>query len=134
MHDLAIILRSAQLYAHNAHNMTKGKTFFSDHEFLSEAYAAYESAYDSVVERMIGLGYDVDLNRVTKEAGKDAGSYAVKDVDPEMFFTTLFNFERNICDCVKEYVPNMTDGTQNLLQGIADDSEIRQYKLRQRLA
>jgi len=28
----------------------------------------------------------------------------------------------------------MTDGTQNLLQGIADDSEIRQYKLRQRLA
>jgi hypothetical protein len=114
--------------------MTKGKTFFSDHKFFGQLYPAYEEAYDSVVERMIGLGYDVDLNRVTKEAGKDAGSYAVKDIDPEMFFTTLFNFERNICDCIKEYCPNMTVGTQNLLQGIADNSEVRQYQLRQRLA
>lgn len=134
MHDLAIILRSAQLYAHNAHNMTKGKTFFADHKFLGKLYPVYEEAYDSVIERMIGLGYDVDLNRITKEAGKDAGSYSYKDVDCDMFFTTLYNYEINMCDCIKEYCPNMTVGTQNLLQGIADNSEVRQYQLRQRLA
>ena len=61
MHDLAIILRSAQLYAHNAHNMTKGKTFFSDHKFFGQLYPVYEEAYDSIVERMIGLGYDVSI-------------------------------------------------------------------------
>ena len=55
MEELAILLRCLQLYTHNSHNLIKGETFFQDHEFLGELYPIYEAAYDSIVERMIGL-------------------------------------------------------------------------------
>ena len=68
MKDLAIHLRYLQLVAHNAHNEVAGPTFFANHEFLGELYPAYETAYDAVVERIIGLGKPVDLCQVQVDA------------------------------------------------------------------
>ena len=70
MEKLATKLRYMQFYAHNAHNMCKGDTFFSDHEELGELYGTYEGLYDSVVERMIGTGQTIDLVKVQTEAVK----------------------------------------------------------------
>lgn len=134
MHDLAVTLREAQLYAHNAHNVAHGPTFFSDHKFFGKAYAAYEGAYDRVVERMIGLGYQVDLPAMTKSAGKEAGAYSFENMTNEACFRVLLQHEGEIQKLVKKYVPNVDDGTQNLLQGIADESLDRCYLIQRRLA
>lgn len=134
MHDLATNLREAQLYAHNAHNLAKGPSFFSDHAFFGDAYAAYEKAYDDLVEQMIGLGYSVDLPAIAKTAGKEAGAYSFDGMTNEACFRVLLQHEQEIQELVKKYVPHVDDGTQNMLQGFAQDSLHRCYLIKRRLA
>jgi len=131
MKQIAVTLRGLQLFAHNAHNLAKGKTFLEDHEFFGELYAAYEAAYDDVVERMIGLGGDQDLNAITAEACDMATSATFSN--NEQAFNVLLVTEKELCDQIKKERPKQSDGTQNLLQDIADKSEMRQYKLKRRL-
>lgn len=135
MKDLAIALRAAQLFAHNAHNSTTGCTFFSDHEFFGESYGAYEDAYDGVIERCIGLSIDIDLCEITLAAAKAAckGVSAVSLTDSINDFNSLYAMEKAICACVDDAISGTSNGTQNFLQGIADNSEMRQYKICQRL-
>ena len=131
MNNLAITLRAAQFYAHAAHNTTSGMTFHEDHEFFGELYGAYESAYDSVIERMIGLGVSVDINEITLEAANDIQGY--EHGDPEKCYDELMDYEKKICKMVDTYNKGASLGTQNFLQGLADESEMRQYKIGQRL-
>lgn len=133
MHSIAIHLRSMQLFAHRAHNDITGPTSFQDHEFLGELYPAYEAEYDSVAERMIGLGEKPDLASITVDAAKMSAMYPNVS-KPKDILEFLLRCEVNLCKLIKADVPKATDGTQNLLQGIADNSESRQYKMRQRLA
>lgn len=134
MDTLATLLRSAQLYAHAAHNGAKSATFYSDHEALGELYSAYESAYDKVIERCIGIGEPIDLGAIGRNAAADAGRFA----DPLTFsnqasFQTVMQYEKRICELIDQLYESATTGTQNLLAQLADDSEVRQYQIGQRL-
>ena len=131
MKNLAVQLRALQLYAHNAHNLTKGKNFFEDHSFFGDLYGAYESAYDMVVERIIGETGDCDLNEVTKKAcaivvGKNI-------LDNESAFKYLLSTEKEVCGMIESINDAESLGTQNLIQGLADESLVRQYKIGRRL-
>lgn len=130
MKKLASLYRAAQLVAHAKHNLVSGISFFADHEFLAEAYAAYESAYDDVVERMIGLGDSVDIPAITEDATKMA-MMPMKE-STNQWSTTLLKLEEGIRKEIDSAIRNTSNGTQNLLQGLADDSEKRSYKLQQR--
>ena len=134
MQDLAKTYRAAQLFAHNAHNTIKGQTFFQDHEFFATTYGSFEEAYDAVIERMIGLGFVFDIAVLTKDAGASASTYPVQRMTAKDLFEALLGFETIICTIIKGYMDNkVSNGTQDLLQGLADDSEMRQYKIKQRL-
>jgi DNA-binding ferritin-like protein len=131
MKSLAIILRASQLYAHQAHNLATGCTFFQDHKAFAKFYEAYESAYDSVVERMIGLTGDCDITSITRGACDIVEKSKFKD--SRGAFAVLLATEKSICNvCITEN-KKASLGTQNLLQGIADGSEMRQYQIQQRL-
>lgn len=132
MHTLASIYRAAQLYAHYAHNTVKGPTFFADHEFLGELYPVYEAAYDSIIEREIGSGENISIPEITKNACNLFATVA-KDADAQTFFKRLLATEKHICSQIAKDMKGKSDGTQNLLQGLADDSEKRQYALKQRI-
>lgn len=128
--ELAIHFRYMQLFAHNAHNITQGQTFFEDHEFFGEIYPAYEAAYDSLVERCIGLGDEnIDLVEVQKRAAA-----MLTGTEEDMFNTLLIGEEvtqQIVEKCFEE--DDYTQGTLNLLAQLADDSEVRTYKLGQKL-
>lgn len=134
---LATILRSLQLYAHHAHNNCTGKSFFQDHEFFGEVYGAAESAYDSIVERMIGSsGNPVDTISLVSEAaklalqcGRDPGDCNVN------FYQGILKLELAICMYVDKLCAanELPEGTRQLIGDIADKSMSRQYKIRQRL-
>lgn len=127
--NLLVLLRYLQLYTHIAHNVLGGQTFFQDHEFLGELYKGYEDDYDSVVERMIGNDVDVDLVEVQKKAVKDLEN-------PESYnecFETILKCEVDLCDAIEKIAPKASQGTMQMLGNIADKSEMRQYKLKQRL-
>lgn len=130
MQDIATTLRTLQLYAHNAHNLSKGATFLADHPFLGDLYESYEEEYDSVVERAIGEDLGIDLLKLQLEASRGAKA---KIVDAEDAFTTILTMEKELCGLIAKAVDGASDGTQNLLQGIADNSLTRQYKIQQRL-
>lgn len=134
MQELATLYRAAQFVAHNAHNLVSGQTFFEDHEFLGSLYATYEGSYDMVVERLIGLGQKPDLNAILRDAVKEVASYLPSGAGGNAaYFRQILDLEKDICKAIASAVDGASDGTQNLLQGLADESEARQYKLQQRL-
>jgi DNA-binding ferritin-like protein len=132
MEKLATILRSLQLYSHQAHNLIRGQTFFQDHEFLGEIYPAYETDYDDVVERCIGTGEKIDIKAVNKQAAENLPSDSLLTVD--FCFARLLTNEKLLCKQIEEVTPKVSIGTQQLIGEIANKSEVRQYKLKQRTA
>lgn len=133
MERVATILRFLQLYSHIAHNMVSGATFFEDHSFLGGLYPAYESEYDDVVERMIGLGMTVDLFKVQHKAVEmlDRVSFS----NAKQAFQTILDSEKKLASEIEtEAKLKPSQGTLQTLGTIAENSEVRQYKLKQRLA
>jgi DNA-binding ferritin-like protein len=132
--QLIIILRAAQLHAHNAHNLVQGPTFFEDHEMLGELYPKYESAYDSIVERMIGLGKTPNLID-TQDGAVQVIKRLPASTDAREIFHTVLQLEELVCKKAQECAMSSeySEGTRQLLGNICDDSEGRQYKIKQRI-
>ena len=130
MEETAKTLRFMQFYAHEAHNLCSGETFFSDHDFLGGLYPVYEDAYDSIIERMIGLDMEVDICGINIDASELVESAKFKNVKTS--FQTLLKTEKLLCKTIEEYLDKYSEGTKQLLGEICNQSEIRQYKLTQR--
>ena len=131
MKALATHLRYLQFLAHNAHNQVEGPSFFADHAFLGELYPVYEDAYDAVVERLIGAGEKPDLVAIQAEAAAKLPEWS--NVDDA--FDSLLLGEAVLCRQIETLAKGeITQGTLNLLAGLADASEVRVYKLQQRRA
>ena len=134
MQILAIHLRSMQLVAHNAHNLVQGPTFFADHKHLGSLYETYTEIYDAVVEKCIGLGLPIDLQEVTQAAAMKASAVKLSDLSkPEKSFSLILSMEKDLSALVAYFNEDANYGTKNFLQGIADLSDDRCYKLQQRL-
>jgi DNA-binding ferritin-like protein len=131
MEKIAFILRYLQLYAHQAHNLVKGPTFFQDHEFLGGLYPVYEAEYDSVIERLIGLGKTVNIQKTNMLAAKELPQDS--SVVGNKCFQHLLESEKYLCQQIEQSVKGASQGTIQLLGNIADQSEMRQYKLQQRI-
>jgi DNA-binding ferritin-like protein len=131
MKNLAILLRALQLLAHINHNTVVGPAFFADHAMLSDLYTAYETAYDSIIERMIGTG-SLDPKQLLdiQQSAVDVVKSATLSTDAAAIFKALSHGEAELqryCSTVKG-----STGTLNLVAQLADDSEVRNYKLKQR--
>lgn len=138
MLQLASLLRFLQLFAHAAHHLSHGCTFFEDHKFLGKLYGEYEEAFDSLVERLIGLG---QLDGVKDRLSIDAKAAAILAktesealTENEDWFELLLEMEQEFCGKIDKLAGGkISQGTLNLLAGLADASEQRQYKLGQRV-
>lgn len=134
MDSLITQLRALQFLAHRAHNVIKGPTFFEDHKFLGKLYPDYEAAYDSAVERVIGLGTEkLSIAKINIAASK-MSDILPDETKPEPFFRAILKGEKDLCGMIDKAVENASHGTQDLLQGFCNDSEKRQYRLKQRLS
>ena len=134
MDKLATLYRAGQFYAHAAHNFTKGATFFQDHEFLGGLYGTYEDAYDGLVERMIGTGEAFSVQTILTNATALANKYADPSAfSPAVMFGVLLDMEKQFRAEIDAIYDSASTGTQNMLAGLADESEVRSYKIQQRL-
>lgn len=134
MKKLATLLRTGQLFAQNAHHASHGSAFFADHEFFGKAYEDIGEAYDDIIERGLAIGCikEEDLCEIQCDAAQ-----AVPETGccKEMFLS-LGELDRAVCEEIEGLCKDveLTQGTQNLLQGIADKSEKRwAYLIRRRL-
>ena len=133
---IATMLRAGQLYAHHAHNNVKGSTFFTDHSFFGELYPTYETAYDGCIERYMGTGdCKADTIAVSKEAIDLIEDFPKEGGEGNRaFYQALLRFESTLCSmCEKAVTLPMSEGTKQMVGNLADESEVRQYKMKQRL-
>ena len=133
MHNIAIQLFCLRLFAHRAHHDTQGDTFFSDHKEFGKFYEAYDGEYDSVVERMLGLGDKVDLAKLNS-TGAEKASVHPNEHDPKKLFAILMSGEKALCTLCTSAMKSASEGTKNLLAQICDNSEQRQFLMKKRLA
>lgn len=138
MLELAVLCRAMQLFAHSVHHLCARTPFHQDHAFFSDTYQAMDSAYDSVIERIIGLyGEDaVELNRIVAEVAlklHDCPSTGVKE--NKEFYVQQLKFEQELCKLVETICkhPNVSQGTIQVIADLGDKSEVRQYKIKQRI-
>lgn len=135
MESIAILLNFLQLYSHNAHNLVKGPVFFSDHDFLGELYSEYETDYDDIVERMVGLGMPIKLVGIRLEAVKLLSSLPEVEKENKDYFKNILSLEKQLCKKIEEFIAGnpVSEGTKQLLGDLCNKSEKRQYKLLQRI-
>lgn len=129
---LASFYRAAQLYAHMAHNVTYGPTFYQDHAAFGDLYNTYEDAYDALIERAMGLGGKPNFKDITQKAC-EMFCFGSDDSECKVMFTRLCATEGEIREFIDKALEGASEGTKNFLQGLADESEQRTYKLKQRL-
>jgi hypothetical protein len=128
---LASLLRSLQLYAHNAHHTVCGESFFADHKFLANAYAAYEESYDSVIELAIGDGMVCPLVEIQREAVDLLEELSRMELDQ---LATLWRGEGQIQSLIDGLCAGQSDqGIVQVLGTIAQESKVRRYKLGRRI-
>jgi DNA-binding ferritin-like protein len=135
MKELAILLRSMQLYTQNAHNLVDKGLFFQDHDFLGGLYETYDTEYDSIVERMIGLTDSsvVNLMEIQVAAINLIRSLPTKETDNIAYFMKIEDMEIKLRIQVAKINQSVSIGTQQLIGDIANASEGRSYKLKQRI-
>lgn len=133
--ELAIYLRFKQLFAHNCHNLVSKPTFFSDHEFLGELYGQAEGWYDGTIERMIGLGENVDLVGIQVEAVSYLKEAKYNQEDNQACFQILLNITKEILGEIEKIAKSgkISQGTLQFIGTIADLEEVNVYKLKRRL-
>lgn len=138
MLELAVLCQAMRIYAHSAHHLCSRVPFFQDHSFFGEVYPAMEDAYDSIIERIIGLyGEDsVELNRIVSEvAAKLQGCPSTGVKENKAFYEQQLKFEKELCSLVETICknPKASQGVIQTVSTLGELSEIRQYKIKQRI-
>ena len=135
MKHLAIKFREAQFFAHAAHNLVSGRSFFSDHAVLGDLYSAYEDAYDQIIETMIGEKDQVLPLEWTVAGAEFAAANTIDGMNSNEMFDVIATLESDIRSDISILMQDQhSDGKQDLLQGLAHDSLKRTYKINQRIA
>lgn len=140
---ILVHLRYVSMLHQTAHWTAKGDPFYGDHNLFERLYNATLHEIDKVAEKAVGLGTaaNVDLRVQLAQLSQLASEHqtatlpqrsdlAKKSLAAEVaFLTCLSTMLQQMRDqrCV-------TDGIENMLQGIADVHEGHVYLLKQRCA
>lgn len=136
--NLLVQTRLMNLFYHNAHNLVGRVSFFSDHDFFGSAYGCLDTIYDGIAERGIGL-YGMSFLNTGKVlsivAQKFTSLPSLNVKSNKDYFVASEKLEselRMLCDKVMKD-PKTSEGTKNMIAAVMDDSEVRSYKIKQRL-
>lgn len=138
MLQLAVLFRAMQLASHSAHNHCARTVFFQDHEFFGGVYSQAEGYYDSIAERMIGLGQEEQLKLqpfMAAVSQKLATAPSVGVKENKEFFIFLQSQCDEACKVIDALCKSgqLSEGTKQLIGGIADELEVLKYKISRRL-
>jgi DNA-binding ferritin-like protein len=135
MKQIIILLRAMQLYLHQSHNTTKGDTFFQDHDYFGEVYPQLEKDYDDVLERSIGLyGNTLSLLEIVDGVLEILRNIPEREEVKEILKNQL-ELEEKLQGYIEKSIEHklVSQGTTQLLGEIANKSEMRVYKINQRV-
>lgn len=143
--ELSVVLVHLKFLAevHQNHHWTcAGDPYYGDHQLFARLYDTVKGEVDSVAEKSIGLGTtcNVDLSLMTHQLMKLVSGYGMTSTIPQpsdlarRSLMAEMNFLKVIDQMINCLEDNcmLTNGIDNLLQGIADVHEGHVYLLKQR--
>ncbi len=138
MKELQVLLRSLQLYAHQAHNLCARIVFQQDHDMFAEVYAKAESDYDSITERAIGLAGEesvCSLQELLQGCFSKLSSVQDKGIkENSAYYQVILSMIKEINSKIEPLCKSgLSQGTVQMLGDIADKNEVLMYKIGQRL-
>ena len=138
MLQLVILFRAIQVASHSAHLLCARTVFFQDHEFFGEVYGKAEGWFDSISERMIGLGQEEQLKLqplMVAVSQKLAMAPSVGVKENKEFFVFLQSQAEEACKIIDSLCKSgqLSEGTKQLIGGIADELEVLKYKISRRI-
>jgi DNA-binding ferritin-like protein len=129
-------------FMHQTHHwLSKGSSFYGDHQLFDRLYTDTLPMIDSLAERCVGFGGEVLIGAVRQAETMTTilGALASPEgSSPDgMVLSSLKGVEAFLeyyatCYAALESRGQLSSGTDNLLQGIADKSEEFVYLLKQR--
>lgn len=127
--------RAMQLYYHYCHNLVRGSDFHSDHNFFGDSYAALEGDYDSLTEYFISLNSNSAFKskQVTELVSAELEGLAVEKMSAEDMYKEAIKMEEDYQKYLVSINKSGPLGLQNMIQGLATASDVRLYKIKQRL-
>lgn len=141
---LVALLRAAAMVHQSHHWQTRGANFYGDHLLFMRIYDESVPFVDQVAERSVGAGSRDLVCPITQASLINdliqTWCWTAKDNEPaasDMVLVSL-GVERCVLNCLKEARQSLessgqlSDGTDNLLQGVADKHEEFVYLLQQR--
>ena len=138
MLQLAVLFRAMQMAGHSAHQLCARTVFFQDHDAFAEIYEQAEKWFDSICERMIGLGQEEQLKLqplMTAVSQKLASAPSVGVKENKEYFMFLQSQAEEACKLCDALCKSgqFSEGTKQLIGGIADELEILKYKISRRI-
>lgn len=138
MLELSVLVRSIQLFVHHAHLLCARAVFMPDHLLLADIYSQAEDWFDGVSERMIGLGAEKELEfdaYMAAVAKKLKGLPSTGAKENKEFFAATMGLLNEMTDMIEKLAKEkgMSQGTINMLAGIADQAEVFKYKVGRRI-
>lgn len=130
---------------HKTHHwISSGDAFYGDHLLFQRLYDEIVDEIDSVAERAVGLGgpANVNINLVAHQVVNCIAQNTVVATipQPDQLFAESLRREKAFLDVIDHLLNSMTmrgtltNGIENLVQGIADTHESHVYLLQQRLS
>lgn len=135
------ILRAAATLHQTHHWQTRGSSFYGDHLLFERLYNDSLGFIDQIAERAVGSGSrdlvcpKIQMNQVARlveiwspDSEPDALGMAIRSLEAEKWIISFVRFASSELNSKGR----LSDGTENLLQGIADKHEEFLYLLQQR--
>lgn len=137
MKELLIHLRAMQMFSHSAHHLVSRIVFHSDHEFFGGLYSELSGDYDSVAERLIGLSGEEQMELSSILIGvatKLKGCPSIGVRENSEFYRYQLALEDQLNALISNLIKlGVSVGTEQMIGDIADRSESRKYKIKQRI-
>lgn len=133
---LIIISRSLQLYYHYCHNLVSGPGFHADHKFFGKSYKELEADYDLLVEYCVSMyGKEGFITQeITDMVARQLSDLSVEEMSAEEMYEKSIELEKEYQEYIVKLNSKAPLGLQNTVQDFATKSDIRSYKMKQRIA
>lgn len=127
--------RILQLYYHSCHNLISGESFFADHEFFGGVYPQLETHYDRLAEYYICLfgkkAFETKI--LTKAVSEELEKHEIEEMCCCDMFKLSQKLETKFYKELENISKKASIGLANMVGDIAEQSDVRMYKIQQRL-
>lgn len=144
--ELSVVMAAlrAEAMIHQTHHwQTRGQAYYADHQLFERIYGAVNGFIDGLAEKAVGLGGEVlvqpllQVSQVTVFSKLFYGDAPVKPYPEELPLLSLRALLKSSILLQMAYgllkeKGNLSLGTDNFLQGVADTQENLVYLLKQR--